>query len=148
MQNEDPSTHDAQTLDSATADQAKEQEKAHFPEMHSDGDDDGEDEGEEEMKSALLEENDELSVSDAILQSNMSCHEGNQGRRFEIPEVSLPVGFWSLRIEVFPIMLSVAFAVCLKCYFKRGAVYLLKNGMVKKKVTVELMLCVTDLLTL
>ena len=68
MQNEDPSTHDAQTLDSATADQAKEQEKAHFPEMHSDG----EDEGEEEMKSALLEESDELSVSDAILQSNMS----------------------------------------------------------------------------
>ena len=114
MQNEDPSTHDAQTLDSATADQAKEQEKAHFPEMHSDGDD----EGEEEMKSALLEENDELSVSDAILQSNMSCHEGNQGRRFEIPEVSLPVGFWSLRIKVFPNMVSVALAVCTKCYFK------------------------------
>ena len=74
MQNEDPSTHDAQTLDSATADQTKEQEKAHFPEMHSDG----EDEGEEEMESALLEENDELSVSDAILQSNMSVTRGTR----------------------------------------------------------------------
>ena len=68
MQNEDPSTHDAQTLDSATADQAKEQEKAHLPEMHSDA----EDEEEKEMKSALLEENNELSVSDAILQLNLS----------------------------------------------------------------------------
>jgi len=72
MQNEDPSSHDAQTLDSATADQAKEQEKAHFPDMHCDG----EDEEEEEMKSTLLEENDELPVSGAILQSNMSVMRG------------------------------------------------------------------------
>ena len=91
MQNEDPSTHDAQTLDSATADQAKEQEEAHFPEMHSDA----EDEEEKEMKSALLGENDELSVSDAILQLNMSVMRGTRVRRgrggarwFEIPKVS------------------------------------------------------------
>lgn len=77
IHNEDPSSHDAQTLDSATADQAKEQEKAHFPEMHSDEEDEEED---SEMKSALLEENDELPVSDAILQSRVS-REGNQGRR-------------------------------------------------------------------
>jgi len=77
MHNEDPSSHDAQTLDSATADQAKEQEKANFPEMHSDEEDEEED---SEMKFALLEENDELPVSDAILQSRVS-HEGNQGRR-------------------------------------------------------------------
>jgi len=67
MQNEDPSSHDAQTLDSATADQAKEQEKAHFPDMHSDG----EDEEEEEMKSALLEENDELPTPDKPQQSRL-----------------------------------------------------------------------------
>ena len=76
VQNEDQSVHDAQTLDSATADQAKEQEKAHFPEMHSDEEDEEE---EEEMKSALLEENDELPVSDAILQSNMSVMRGTGG---------------------------------------------------------------------
>ena len=98
MQNEDPSTHDAQTLDSATADQAKEQEKAHFPEMHSDGDDDGEDEGEEEMKSALLEENDELSVSEAILQSNMSVMKGTKEGGLKYRKYQLPVGFWSLRM--------------------------------------------------
>ena len=74
MQNGDTSTHDAQTLDSATADQAKEQEKAHFPEIHSDG----EDEEEEEMKCALLEENDELPVSDEILQSNMLVTRGTR----------------------------------------------------------------------
>ena len=78
MQNEDQSSHDAQTLDSATANQAKEQEKAHFPEMHSNGEDEEE---EEEMKSALLEENDELPVSDATLQSNMSVMRGTGGGR-------------------------------------------------------------------
>ena len=99
MQNEDPSTHDAQTLDSATADQAKEQEKAHLPEMHSDA----EDEEEKEMKSALLEENNELSVSDAILQLNLSVMRRDQGRRgrgggwwFEIPKVP---GSWILVSE-------------------------------------------------
>lgn len=60
MQNEDPSSHDAQTLDSATADQAQEQEKANFPEMHSDGEDEEED---SEMKTVLFEENEELPVS-------------------------------------------------------------------------------------
>ena len=45
--------------------------------MHSDEEDEEED---SEMKSALLEENDELPVSDAILQSRVS-REGNQGRR-------------------------------------------------------------------
>ena len=58
MQNDDPSTHDAQTLDSATADQAKEQEKASFPEMHSDND-----EEDSEMKTALFDENEDLPVS-------------------------------------------------------------------------------------
>ena len=58
MQNDDPSTHDAQTLDSATADQAKEQDKASFPEMHSDND-----EEDSEMKTALFDENEELPVS-------------------------------------------------------------------------------------
>jgi len=82
VQIDDQSSHDAQTLDSATAEQAKEQEKAHFPEMHSGGEDEEE---EEEMKSALLEENDELPVSDAIkhvshvLQSNMSVMRGTEG---------------------------------------------------------------------
>ena len=78
MQSEDQSSHDAQTLDSATGDQAKEQEKAHFPEMHSDREDEEDDE-EEEMKSALLEENGELPVSDATLQSNMSVMGGTGG---------------------------------------------------------------------
>ena len=60
MKNDDPSTHDAQTLDSATADQAKEQEKANFPQMQSDNEDDDED---EEMKTPLFDENEELPVS-------------------------------------------------------------------------------------
>lgn len=60
IQNEDSSSHDAQTLDSATADQAKAQEKANFPEMHSDEEDEEED---SEMKSSLLQENEELPVS-------------------------------------------------------------------------------------
>ena len=60
MQNDYQSTHDAQTLDSATADQAKEQEKANFPEMHSDNEEEEED---TEMKTALFDENEELPVS-------------------------------------------------------------------------------------
>ena len=120
MQNEDPSTHDGQTLDSETADQAKEQEKAHFPEMHSDA----EDEEEKEMKSALLGENDELSVSDAILQLNMSVMRGTRegGGGAGLGGLKylkyLAVGFWYLRIKVFPKMVSVTLAVCTKCYFK------------------------------
>lgn len=115
MQNEDPSSHDAQTLDSATADQAKEQEKAHFPDMHSDG----EDEEEEEMKSALLEENDELPVSGAILQSNMSVMRGTRergggGGRLKNRNYLCQ----SLRIDIFSKMVSVSLAVCTKCYLK------------------------------
>ena len=57
IKNDDPSTHDAQTLDSATADQAKEQDKADFPQMQSENEED------EEMKAALFDENEELPVS-------------------------------------------------------------------------------------
>lgn len=73
MQNEDPSSHDAQTLDSATADQAKEQEKANFPEMHSDREDEEDD---SEMKTALFQEDEELPVSVVILQSRFSLDVG------------------------------------------------------------------------
>ena len=37
---------------------------------------------------------------------------------FEIPEVSLPVGFRSLRVKDFSKLVSVALAVCTKCYLK------------------------------
>lgn len=69
MRNDDPSSHDAQTLDSANADQAKEQEKANFPEMNSDGEDEEDD---SEMKTALFQENEELPVSVVIFQSYFS----------------------------------------------------------------------------
>ena len=104
MQSKDSSSHDAQTLDSATADQAKEQEKAHFPEMQSDEEDEEED---SEMKSALLEENDELPVSDAILQSNMSVLRGTRegggrwvmvGLKYRKYLCQLDSGLWELRI--------------------------------------------------
>ena len=58
MQSDDSSTHDAQTLDSATADQAKEQEKANFPDTYSDTEDD-----DTEMKTALFDDKVELPVS-------------------------------------------------------------------------------------
>lgn len=58
MQSDDSSTHDAQTLDSATADQAKEQEKANFPDTCSDTEDD-----DTEMKTALFDDKEELPVS-------------------------------------------------------------------------------------
>ena len=58
MQSDDSSTHDAQTLDSATADQAKEQEKANFPDTCSDTEDD-----DTEMKTALFDDKEELLVS-------------------------------------------------------------------------------------
>lgn len=58
MQSDDSSTHDAQTLDSATADQAKEQEKANFPDTYSDTEDD-----DTEMKTALFDDKEELPVS-------------------------------------------------------------------------------------
>ena len=58
MQSDDSSTHDAQTLDSATADQAKDQEKANFPDTYSDTEDD-----DTEMKTALLDDKEELPVS-------------------------------------------------------------------------------------
>ena len=64
MRNDDPSSYDAQTLDSATADQAEKQDKAKFPDMHSDGEDK---EGDSEMKTTLFEENEELPVSSTIL---------------------------------------------------------------------------------
>ena len=58
MQSDDSSTHDAQTLDSATADQAKDQEKANFPDTYSDTEDD-----DTEMKTALFDDKEELPVS-------------------------------------------------------------------------------------
>ena len=58
MQSDDSSTHDAQTLDSATADQAKEQEKANFPDTYSDTEDD-----DTEMKTALFDDKEEIPVS-------------------------------------------------------------------------------------
>lgn len=58
MQSDDSSTHDAQTLDSATADQSKEQEKANFPDTYSDTEDD-----DTEMKTALFDDKEELPVS-------------------------------------------------------------------------------------
>ena len=58
MQSDDSSTHDAQTLDSATADQAKEQEKANFPDTYSDAEDD-----DTEMKTAFFDDKEELPVS-------------------------------------------------------------------------------------
>ena len=58
MQSDDSSTHDAQTLDSATAGQAKEQEKANFPDTYSDTEDD-----DTEMKTALFDDKEELPVS-------------------------------------------------------------------------------------
>lgn len=96
IQNEDPASHDAQTLDSATADQGKEQEKANFPEMHSDGEDEEED---SEMKSALLEEDEELPVSVAILQSPVT-HEGNQWwDGWWDKYLPLPAGLWESSID-------------------------------------------------
>ena len=59
MRDQDQSAHDAQTLDSATADQAHEQEKAAFPEMFSDKEDEDED---SEMSPAWPEENEEPPV--------------------------------------------------------------------------------------
>ncbi|XP_068697530.1 midasin-like [Montipora foliosa] len=58
MKNDDSTNHDAQTLDSATADQAKEQEKVNFPDTNSEGDDRKEEEEDDdyEMKSTLLED--------------------------------------------------------------------------------------------
>ena len=69
MKNDDSTNHDAQTLDSATADQAKEQEKVNFPDTNSEGDDRKEEEEEDdyEMKSALLEDKTELPVSACCL---------------------------------------------------------------------------------
>ena len=64
MRNDDPSSHDAQTLDSATADQAETQDKANFPEMYSDGEDD---EGDSKTETALLYDNEELPVSTIII---------------------------------------------------------------------------------
>lgn len=64
MRNDDPSSHDAQTLDSATADQAETQDKVNFPEMHSDGEDD---EGDSKTETALLYDNEELPVSTIII---------------------------------------------------------------------------------
>lgn len=61
MRNDDPSSHDAQTLDSATADQAETQDKANFPEMYSDVEDD-----EGDSKTALYD-NEELPVSTIII---------------------------------------------------------------------------------
>ena len=58
MQSDDSSTHDAQTLDSATADQAKDQEKANFPDTYSDTEDD-----DTEMKTALFDDKEEIPVS-------------------------------------------------------------------------------------
>lgn len=58
MPSNDSSTHDAQTLDSATADQAKDQEKANFPDTYSDTEDD-----DTEMKTALFDDKEELPVS-------------------------------------------------------------------------------------
>lgn len=58
MQSDDSSTHDAQTLDSATADQAKEQEKANFPDTYSGAEDD-----DSEMKTAFFDDKEEVPVS-------------------------------------------------------------------------------------
>ena len=58
MQSDDSSTHDAQTRDSATADQAKEQEKANFPDTYSDAEDD-----DSEMKTAFFDDKEEVPVS-------------------------------------------------------------------------------------
>ena len=67
MRNDDPSSHDAQTLDSATADQAETQDKANFPEMQSDCEDEDEDEeADSETATTLLDDNEELSVSTVI----------------------------------------------------------------------------------
>ena len=68
MQSDDSSTHDAQTFDSATADQAKEQEKANFPDTYSDAEDD-----DTEMKTAFFDDKEELPVSGFFSSSVCVC---------------------------------------------------------------------------
>ena len=58
MREDDPLDHDAQTLDSATADQIKEQEGTAFPELLSDN----EEEGRDEKMDTLQREMEELKV--------------------------------------------------------------------------------------
>lgn len=66
MQSDDSSTHDAQTLDSATADQAKEQEKANFPDTYSGAEDD-----DSEMKTAFFDDKEEVPVSGFFFPSSV-----------------------------------------------------------------------------
>lgn len=75
IQNDEPANYDAQTLDSATADQAEEQEKVNFPDTNSEADKDEDDDY--EMKSAFLEDKDEFPVSSPCLLSSsgiLLCH--------------------------------------------------------------------------
>ena len=62
MRDDDKSAHDAQTLDSATADQAKEQEGATFPELLSDE----EEETPDEESNALWKEKEDLKVWEVL----------------------------------------------------------------------------------
>ena len=68
IQNDESTNYDAQTLDSATADQAEEQEKGNFPDMDSEADKDEDDDY--EMQSAFLEDKDEFPVSSLCLLSS------------------------------------------------------------------------------
>ena len=68
IHNDESTNYDAQTLDSATADQAEEQEKGNFPDMDSEADKDEDDDY--EMQSAFLEDKDEFPVSSLCLLSS------------------------------------------------------------------------------
>lgn len=68
IQNDVSTNYDAQTLDSATADQAEEQEKGNFPDMDSEADKD--EDNDYEMQSAFLEDKDEFPVSSLCLLSS------------------------------------------------------------------------------
>ncbi|KAK2570712.1 Midasin [Acropora cervicornis] len=69
IQNDVSTNYDAQTLDSATADQAEEQEKGNFPDMDSEADKDEDDDY--EMQSAFLEDKDEFPTPERPQRSRM-----------------------------------------------------------------------------
>ncbi|PFX16223.1 Midasin [Stylophora pistillata] len=95
MRNDDPSSHDTQTLDSATADQAETQDKANFPEMHSDCEDEDE-EADSETATTLLDDNEELPTPDKSqlsrlpppikLKMTVENKDGNEARDTEAGE--------------------------------------------------------------
>ncbi|XP_074625737.1 midasin-like [Acropora palmata] len=69
IQNDVSTNYDAQILDSATADQAEEQEKGNFPDMDSEADKDEDDDY--EMQSAFLEDKDEFPTPERPQRSRM-----------------------------------------------------------------------------